>query len=116
MKPIFPDYMFIFLENKNQNIHKINNTLGVSHIVRFGNDVPVIKGNIIAKMMTKINQDSDNLLLPKFESGQKVKIKNGPFANFAGKIEDLSNENRDWVLLEWLGSQMRVSVSKLNLM
>ena len=82
------------MKSKNQNIHKINNTLGVLHIVRFGNNVPIIKGNIIAKMMTKINQDSDNLLLPKFESGQKVRIKNGPFANFVGKIEDLSNENR----------------------
>lgn len=115
LKPLFPNYMFIFLDDNNQHNYKINNTIGVSHIVRFGNAVPVIKGDTIHKIMASINQDSDNLPSQKFEIGQKIKIKNGPFSNFSGKIEDLSNENRVWILLDWLNNQVRVSIDKFNL-
>ena len=48
-------------------------------------------------------------------AGDEVRVIQGPFANFIGKIENLKADQRAWVLLDVMGKQTRVSISRGDL-
>ena len=85
IKPLFPNYIFISLSEGNQAWHKLNNTIGVAHIIMFGNKIPVIKEKDMRSLISSLNPMSENINSPTLKVDQLVKIKNGPFTNISGK-------------------------------
>lgn len=115
IKPVFPGYIFIAVNLEENNWHKINNTRGISSIILFGNEIPLIRYELIKELKCNFSLNNDPKTTDQFEIGMSAKITNGPFAQLIGKIEEIGADQRIWILLDVLGTQTRVSISELNL-
>ena len=73
LKPLFPGYLFVEY-NDNYNWIKINNTYGVSKIVRFGERPIYVPFKILKDLRKKCDEDDicNNHIL--FQKGDKIKI------------------------------------------
>ena len=115
IKPVFPGYIFISINLEEKNWHKINNTRGISSIIVFGNEIPLIHCEIIEALKHRFSVNNTPKAAEPFEVGMNAEITNGPFAELIGKIEEIDADQRIWILLDILGTQTRVSINKLNL-
>ena len=115
IKPVFPGYIFIAINLEENNWHKINNTRGISRIIVFGNEIPLMHCELIEALKCRFSLNKTPKAVDPFEKGMNAEITNGPFAQLIGKIEKIDADQRIWVLLDVLGTQTRVSIDKLNL-
>ena len=115
IKPVFPGYIFIAINLEENNWHKINNTRGISSIIVFGNEIPLIHCELIEALKHRFSLDSIPKEANPLEVGMNAEIKNGPFAQLAGKIARIDADQRIWILLNILGNPTRVSMHKMNL-
>lgn len=115
IKPVFPGYIFIAINLEENNWHKINNTRGISRVIVFGNEIPLIHCELIEALKYRFSLNNSSKADDPFEKGMNAEITNGPFAQLVGKIEEIDADQRVWILLDILGTQTRVSISKLNL-
>ena len=116
IKPVFPGYIFVTINLEEKNWHKINNTMGISSIIVFGNEIPLICCELIEELKYRFSLNNTPKAADPFEIGMNAEITNGPFAQLIGKIEEIDADQRIWILLDILGTQTRVSINKLNLM
>ena len=115
IKLVFPGYIFIAIHLEEKNWHKINNTRGISRIIAFGNEIPLIRCELIKELKYRFSLNNSPKTTDLFEIGMNAEITNGPFAQLSGKIDEIDTDQRIWILLDILGTQTRVSINKLNL-
>lgn len=66
----------------------------------------------------KAREDKDGIIVlgtSKFGKGDKVQVKNGPFAFTNGLFDGVSSHDRVFILLSVLGTQRRIELSEDNL-
>ena len=103
-RPLFPGYLFINLDLKTARWRAVNGTVGVSHIVSFGQMPSVVDGRFMSALKATENTDglveadNDDLKL-----GQEVEILSGPMAGKIGRLLRLDPGNRVTILLQMLG-------------
>ena len=103
-RPLFPGYLFINLDLKTARWRAINGTVGVSHIVSFGQMPSAVDSAFMAAL--KATENMNGLVENKSDSlklGQEVEILSGPMAGKIGKLLRLDPGNRVTVLLQMLG-------------
>lgn len=115
IKPVFPGYIFIAINLEENNWHTINNTRGISRILVFGNEIPLIRCEFIEALKHRFSTDNVSKTAETFKVGMNAEIIKGPFSQLIGKIDEINANQRIWILLDVLGTQTRVSVNKLNL-
>ena len=115
IKPVFPGYIFVAINLEENNWHKINNTRGISSIIVFGNEIPLIHCELIEALKHRFSLNNTPKAVDPFKTGMNVEISNGPFAQLIGKIEEIDADQRIWILLDVLGTQTRVSINRLSL-
>lgn len=110
--PLFPGYMFVELDTAQNAWRKVNSTLGVARIVSLGGTPTPVPSAIINEFISRC--DDDGILRPTLglEVGQDVQVLRGPFANFVAKVEEISPDQRVWILIDLLGQSSRISVTK----
>jgi transcriptional antiterminator RfaH len=102
-QPLFPGYMFVTFDRAESKWHKINNTYGVSRLVTFNSNLKSIPTAFIDNLMLRYDLSGKLLPIKKFKKGDKVKITQGPFANFIASIEKYEADQRIWVLMDLMG-------------
>ena len=116
VRPLFNGYLFVGFDLKNMHWQAINNTYGVARLVILGSDEPkAISEDIISGLQSRC--DDKGMLMPPqmLGCGNRVRIVNGPFADFVAKIENISSEQRVFLLLDILGNSTKVAVPIGNL-
>ena len=110
--PLFPGYMFVKLDTAQNDWRKVNSTLGVSRIVSLGGTPTAVPSAIVNEFISRC--DDDGILRPTqgLEVGQDVQVLRGPFANFVAKVEEISPDQRVWILIDLLGQSSRIYVAK----
>ena len=109
-RPLFPGYIFVAFDVANGHWRAINSTLGITRLVRFGQEPAPVPAEFIAELLLRCDP-SGKLLPPKqLQPGDRVRVTKGPFADIAAEIESIAPERRVWVLLEVMGGRARVSV------
>ncbi|MDX9703318.1 MAG: transcription termination/antitermination protein NusG [Candidatus Auribacterota bacterium] len=88
-RKFFPGYILVEMNMDEDVWHFIKNTNGIIGFVGGGKPVPLMPeevDNIVRQI-----EDRKKSVKPKitFEKGEVVKIKEGPFVNFSGVIEDI---------------------------
>src|SRR6478609_8914387 len=88
-RKFFPGYMFVQMELDEGTFHLVKNTPKITGFLGGTNPTPVPEKDIAA-----INsQMSDGAQKPKprisFDEGENVRVIEGPFANFAGIVEEV---------------------------
>lgn len=112
----FPRYLFINLDQENDNWASIRSTFGVTGIVRFGvlpSSVPEILINNL-----KRNENSSGIQVVDQKSlskGDNVNIIAGPFEGQQGIFHQTKSAERVSVLLDIVGKNTQVTLSKYEL-
>ena len=110
---LFPGYLFILLDKKNQNWSPIRSTKGVSHFVRFGLAFAQTHSSVIEFIRSNQETTSEKLIeLNKFKSGDKIQITEGVFKNLVGIFQCYKADDRVILLLKLLGNEQSLSFEK----
>ena len=108
--PLFPGYMFVAFDPENDDWRKINSTTGVAKLLFsdiYLRPIPLELVNGL-KLRCSSTEKIKNLILPK--KGHKIKIMQGPLANFVATVEALDADNRLDVLIEFMGRPIKTKI------
>ncbi len=89
----------------------INGTRGVSKAVTLDGIYRPVSTYIIEGLQQRCDERGVFRSLNDIESGDRVKIERGPFAEFICSVEDIQDDQRAWVLIDILQQQIRADVS-----
>jgi transcriptional antiterminator RfaH len=106
-EPLFPRYVFIELDNINDNWAPIRSTRGVSYIVRFDENPLPVPGEIIEEIRNRLV--AKPFEVPYLKPGERVRITAGSFANLEAIFIANDGEERAMLLLNILHSEQRLS-------
>lgn len=110
LKPLFPGYMFVSVNNELAPWRAINSTAGVSRLISFEGRPKSIPIQLISGL--KLRCDASGVLLPpkNLNEGDNIKILTGPFANFIARVDTIDPKQRVWVLMDFMGQKTRMQV------
>jgi transcriptional antiterminator NusG len=87
----FPGYILVKMDLNNDTWHLVKNTPKVTGFVGSGSNPPAVPEQEVLRITKQIDEGT---LRPKlkveFEKGESVRVVDGPFATFAGIVEDVS--------------------------
>ncbi|MFA5068505.1 MAG: transcription termination/antitermination protein NusG [Candidatus Omnitrophota bacterium] len=90
-RKFFPGYVLVEMELSDDSWYLIKNTPGVTGFISSG-DKPTPLQNEEVENILKQSEEKKEKPMPKvtFNQGESVRIKEGPFTNFNGTIEELN--------------------------
>lgn len=89
---LYPGYIFVETSSIDRINHLVKTTNGATNVLKDNKGTPIIlKQSEIDRMLGEKEANKESLE-SSFVLGEKVKIINGPFANFNGKIEEMNVE------------------------
>jgi transcriptional antiterminator RfaH len=111
-RPLFPRYLFIWLDVLNRRWRPVLSTIGVSGLVRHGPDLATLPAGVIEEIRRREAEGSFGPVgaLRALTSGQPVRVTAGAFAELVGRFISMTENERVFVLLDLLGRQVRVEV------
>lgn len=90
---LYPGYVLVQMNMNDQLWHEVKNTPRVTGFVGGGNNpVPLTAdevNSILFRQQTSAERPRPKM---KFEKNEKVRIVDGPFANFSGRIDEINEE------------------------
>ncbi len=108
MEPLFPCYLFADFE-KDRYAHLINYTRGVKYIV--GKSNPILVCNDVINAVRDGMEEGDIIVVKprKFNRGDKIIIREGPFKDFYGIFErEIRGQERVMILLSALNYRIEL--------
>ena len=97
---MFPRYLFIQLDNQEDDWGPIRSTIGVQKLVRFGLEAARVPNNLINHIRSKENETGIVCLPDKeYKKGDKVLINSGPFEGYEAVFSEKQSKDRVIVLL-----------------
>jgi len=117
IEPLFPRYLFLNAIADQQSLGPVRSTRGVCTLVRFGMKLVTVPETIIQMIRRRMNPESGLVELDPvpIQTGDRVRVFDGPFAGAEGILEACSGEKRALLLMELLGRQTPVEVDRLLL-
>lgn len=111
-RPLFAGYMFVACDPEQAPWKQINSTYGISRMLSFSEGPKPVPEALISGLRARC--DSVGKLVPQenFEAGQSVEMHSGPFANFIATVEQMANDARVWVLLDFMGKKTRLQIDR----
>jgi len=92
-KKFFPGYIFVKMELTNESWHVVKDTPKVTGFVGGSINPPPVPESEVLKITQQIKEGK---LKPKmtveFQKGEGVRVKEGPFANFNGTVDEVNME------------------------
>lgn len=107
----FPRYLFVAIGAAGNRWRALNSTVGVSRVVMFGDGPAPIDGGIVEAL--KRGEDSLGFLsmdqlTERLKAGDRVRIREGAFAEYCGLFMAATENDRVAILLDLLGRKVRV--------
>lgn len=91
-KKLFPGYIYIRMDLTDEGWHVVKNTPRVTGFIGGRNPAPLSEDEITS-ILHQVHQGQEK---PKpkflFETGEKIKIIDGPFANFIGAVDEVNED------------------------
>ena len=110
---LFPGY--IFVNTSLENYSTLKYTMGIKNIVKFGDNVSCISSEEIEAMQMAGETSKIDPVASQIQVGQDVMIAKGSLAGSIVKVCSLPSKERVGVLLSFLGSVRRVTISEKDL-
>lgn len=111
LRPLFPGYMFVCVDEYSSHWRKINSTMGVSRLVSFNCTPKAIPLQFISSLMLRCDAEGKLLPAKTLNSGDNVEVLTGPFENFVATVETIDEQQRVWILMEFMGRTTRMHIS-----
>jgi transcriptional antiterminator RfaH len=110
-EPMFSRYLFIRLDTEHTNWAPIRSTLGVSRLVSFGNRPAPIADDLIQTLRQMPDRAPERLL----QTGQAVRMIDGPLKGLEAVYQQADGELRAMVLVNLMSKQHSVLVEMQHL-
>ena len=116
-EPLFPRYLFLNAVPEIQNLATVRSTRGVTGLLRTGIELTRVPDFIITGLKTRMDSKTGLITLAPvlLNTGDSVRIFNGPFAGLEGVLKEHRSKTRSLLLLEMLGTETTVEVDSLLL-
>jgi len=113
VQPLFPRYLFLQLDVVRQSFRPVRSTVGVTNIVRFGDEYAIVPDEVVQELMNNADPETGlyRLREPPFVHGEQVRISEGPFDGLQGVFERYDGEERVVILLEVMGRVTEVRMA-----
>lgn len=111
VEALFPRYLFVKLDPALDNWSPIRSTIGVTSLVRFGNEPAEVPESLL-EFLRRREDDSGMQVVDtgKLDPGQPVRVEEGPLAGYEGIFLARSGRDRVVVLLDILGRKARLEL------
>ena len=111
LRPLYPGYVFVKLDGKQQRWRSINATVGVLSLVQFGDTPCSVPTNLVDAIRAREDETGAVVLMSEdLKEGDRVCVRNGAFADYRALLEDVLDDRRVILLLDLMGRKVRVSV------
>lgn len=109
--PLFPRYLFIYLDTTTDNWVPIRSTIGVSNMVKFGSKHAEVTDKLVEKIKKQETSEGIHEIKYQFQQGDRVRMVDGPLSDLEGIFMANRSEDRVFLLMQMLGKQMRVTTN-----
>ncbi|KAA3657815.1 MAG: transcription termination/antitermination factor NusG [Calditrichaeota bacterium] len=94
-KVFFPGYMLVELELSKETRHLILNTPGITNFVGPRNEPQPLRQDEVDRILGRVDETSaeGRVEIP-FRIGDPIRVTDGPFTDFTGFIEEISEEKK----------------------
>jgi len=110
--PLFPNYLFVYLNSKNGCFAAVKNTRGIGGFVTYGANYQVVPLAIIEHLNNQ-NLHSVESQLPK--QGDAVSVNNNSFKNIDAIYKEPDGDLRSILLINLLNKQVEMSVDNTDI-
>jgi transcriptional antiterminator RfaH len=112
LDPLFPRYLFIHLSDQLDDWGPIRSTIGVTHLVKFGNLAATLPDQLISQLKSFESDEGVRIQEEKLlEKGEKVRFFDGALHGLQAIYDTKSGTDRVLVLMEIAGTHTRLNVS-----
>lgn len=111
--PMFPRYLFISLSHGTDDWGPIRSTIGVSSLVRFGQQPAQVPQQLIDTL--KAREDDEGIQVIHTNSlkrGEKVRIAEGAFEGYEGIFQTQSGKDRVIILMQIIERQVKLEIEQ----
>ena len=110
---LFPGY--IFVNTSLENYSALKYTMGIKNIIKFGDNISCISSKEIDAMQMTEEVSKIDTVASQIQIGQDVMIAKGSLTGSIVKVCSLPSKERVGILLSFLGSVRRVTISEKDL-
>jgi transcription termination/antitermination protein NusG len=111
---VFPGYVFVEMVMDEDSWYVVRNTPGVTGFVGIGNKPTPLPPDEVEKIMRRVESTEPKIEV-NVKPGQKVRIKEGPFAEFMGVVEDVDvDKGKARVLVSFFNRETPIEVDLLQ--
>ncbi len=111
---IFPGYVLVNMIMDEDSWYVVRNTPGVTGFVGLGNKPTPLRPEEVANILKRMESETPRIKVT-FEPGQRVRIIDGPFRDFTGKVAAIDMERaKVRVLVNFFGRETPVELDFLQ--
>ena len=85
---VFPGYVMVHMKMSEESWHVVRNTPGVTRFVGMGNRPQPLSQQEVNQILRRMEAEAPKIKVS-FRVGQKVRITDGPFADFMGMVDKI---------------------------
>ncbi|MCW8995927.1 MAG: transcription/translation regulatory transformer protein RfaH [Psychromonas sp.] len=114
---LFPNYLFILIDQEDANFSRIRSTRGINDFVRFGGKIASVSEKLIKQLKAACHSINKFELDTRFQlkKGDKVEIVNGSFQGVTAIFKEQDGLERSILLLNILNQENKVSFSNKDI-
>lgn len=115
LTPLFPGYLFVALDARQQRWRPIESTPGITRLVRFGDQPACLPAGIVETLQA-MSSDSGEMasLAPDISIGDAVRIEGGAFDRWVGEVVKLAPPDRITLLIDIATRRVPITISAAN--
>ena len=112
-KRIFPGYVLVKMVMTDESWYVVRNTPGVTSFVGSGNKPVPLREGELRSILKQVKQEPQ--IRVEFQVGESVRVVDGPFADFLGKVDEINAEKGKLkVLVNMFGRETPVELDLLQ--
>ena len=113
-KKVFPGYILVYMILTEESWYMVRNTPGVTGFVGMGNDPTALQPEEVARILKRMESESPRINVT-FRTGERVRIVDGPFEDFYGKVSEIDMERATVrVMVNFFGRETPVELDFLQ--
>ncbi len=111
---LYPGYLMVQMQLTDDSWYVVRNTPGVTGFVGMGNNPTPLRSEAVQRILRRMESAAPEVRAT-FKRGQKVRIIEGPFADFIGVVDDIDEERtKVRVLVSFFGRETPVELDFLQ--
>jgi transcriptional antiterminator NusG len=111
---VFPGYILVQMIMTDQSWYVVRNTPGVTGFVGMGSKPTPLREEEVQRIIKRMEAEAPKVKVT-FKQGQKVRIIQGPFADFIGTVDDINMEKgKVRVMVSFFGRETPVELDFLQ--